>query len=128
MVPAILFGTGTGETAWDAGGPVLTNAHVELIFWGSQFAGTAAGQAATVQSRVDSVLGSHYLDPLTQYRGNIGPASRVGAVFVTDSSPSSSFTDQDVDNMLKAEIAAGNLPAPASPPASLLCGYTARIP
>jgi len=47
-VPSILFGNPRGETVSDGGGPVLTNAHVELIFWGSEFASTAAGQAATV--------------------------------------------------------------------------------
>src|SRR5262249_49373047 len=41
---------------------------------------------------------------------NLGGGSRVGTVFVTDSSPSSSFTNGDVDNLLQNKIDDGTIP------------------
>jgi len=101
-------------TVMDNQGPVINNAHVELVFWGT---GWNANQASanSIWSAVSGMLASPYLSALKQYRASIGSASLAGSpAFITDSSPSSSFIGTDVDHMLKAEMANGHLPAPSS--------------
>lgn len=110
MVPTVVFGTTPALTVSDGGGPVLPSAHIELIFWGSQW-NTAANQqyANQIQSAVDNIISGHYMDGLSQYR-NIGHAVRDGSIFITSSSPGSNFTNSDVRTMLKNQLEAHNIP------------------
>jgi hypothetical protein len=112
-VPAVLFPSNTTETVTDSGGQVLTNAHVELVFWGSRW-NAPQGQAlrSDFQRAVDRLLGSNYLSALRQYRATIGSASRVGTVTVSDLDPA--VPGADIPTMLEHEIGLGQPPPPAS--------------
>jgi hypothetical protein len=115
VVPSILYGYNPQLQVFDAGGLVLTNVHVELVFWGPEWK-TAANQAFAqrMETGVTDLLHSSYMTPLQQYRSNIGAGAPVGEVFLTGSNPGSSITDTMVDNLLQARIASGVLPSPAS--------------
>jgi hypothetical protein len=115
-VPSILFSNALTTQITDNRGPVITNDHLELIFWGYGWTAnnTNFNFANSVESGVDEILPSPYLDSLSQYRPNIGSGFRVETVFVTNSDPPSTFTGVDVDNMLRANMATGGLPDPAT--------------
>jgi hypothetical protein len=115
-VPSILYGTDPMlTTVSDGGGPVINNAHVDLIFWGTGW-GTASGSAlrTNMQSAVDSILSGPYTSSLSQYRPSIGSGYRAVTHNITSSSPPSVFSNADVNSMLKANIASGALPSPDS--------------
>jgi hypothetical protein len=111
-VPSILFGN-TGATITDAGGPVLADVKVELVFWGAGWNGNAALQAG-LTSAVDSILAGPYLSALSQYRSNLGGGSRIGAVTISSSSPPSWFSNWNVVSFLQTAINDGLVPSPAS--------------
>lgn len=115
-VPAIVFGSAPTTMVQDNGGPLLANVHVELIFWGAGWNSNLAF-ANQLQSSVDRMVASPYLSSLSQYRpglAGLGSGTLVGTVFVTNSSPNAAFTNEDVDQMLKAQFTSGGLPQPSS--------------
>jgi hypothetical protein len=116
-VPSIIFNNASTASTSDGGGPVIDHVHVELIFWGS---GWSTGDGPTLRSQteaaVDSITGGPYLSYLSQYRASIGTGVRIGSVTIDSSSPGTVFHDQDVEDMLAANIANQTLPDPASDP------------
>ena len=139
-VPTILFGDAPGLTVSDNGGPVLANAQVRLIFWGTGW-NTGGGPAlrTQVQNAIDTLNGSpHFYSPLpgadlSQYRpGVIHQPTRVASYTTTYSSPGTTFTAADVSQMLKHEFGSVSdmvyyyyvIPDPNSTPIG--CGCTAE--
>jgi len=113
-VPSILYGTDPIlTTVSDGGGPVINNAHVDLIFWGTGWS-TTSGSALRInmQNAVDSILSGPYTSGLSQYRSSIGSGYRAFTHNITSSSPPSTFSDTDVRNMLTSNISSGTLPSP----------------
>jgi hypothetical protein len=113
-VPSILFSNTGSRTVADAGGPVITNAHVDLIFWGSGW-NTGGGPAYRTQitSSVDTIMRSPYLSGLYQYR-NVGNGTLAFTHLFTDTSPGSTFTDAQIDNLVRTNINNGRLPGPGT--------------
>jgi hypothetical protein len=115
-VPSILFGDTPNLTTSDNNGPVLANAQVRLVFWGSGWL-TYGTLEAQMQSAVDALNSSTYFysplpgADLSQYRpGSAARPTRVGTFSVspfsgppyTYSDPGSTVAPNDVANMLKS--------------------------
>jgi hypothetical protein len=116
VVPTILFEPNATRSIVDLGGPVLTNAHVLLIYWGANWQPGNQQLATNIEAGVDSILNnSPYMSRLAQYRG-IGNAARLATFYVTNSSPPPVFTIPDVQAMLVANLNTGFLPNPALDP------------
>jgi hypothetical protein len=117
VVPSIIFNNATTATITDGGGPVIDQAHVELIFWGS---GWQSGQGPALQSQTEtalaSLLGGPYLSKLSQYRSSIQNPSVAASVNIAITDPPSVITDAAVRNMLIANISNGAIPDPATDP------------
>jgi hypothetical protein len=98
----------------NAGGPVLTDAHVELVFWGPGWSASPALHDA-LDHDVDVLLAGPYLGGLKQY---IGPATgkKVGSIIITSSTPPGVLTLGVPGEMLKTYIGNKTLPDPASDP------------
>src|SRR5579871_4010527 len=69
-------GAGAATTLVDNGGPILTNVHVQLIFWGTEWAGSPTPSATQVTNAVSNILAGPYMSALSQYR-NVGRGSLV---------------------------------------------------
>jgi hypothetical protein len=112
-VPSILFPKNDIRTVRDNGGPVIEHADVELIFWG---AGWNSGVGPTLRTNLTAAAGrivsGPFLTLLSQYRSTIGPGSVVDALTIASSSPPSTFTDSQVQTMLRTNIGNGTLPDP----------------
>jgi hypothetical protein len=126
LVPPILEAAapaaGGAAKFHDSGGPVLSNARIQLIFWGASW-GTApppTPSAAQVSNAVTNILNSPYLSALSQYRNTIGPASLRGTTLATGSNPPNPFSDQNVVDLLTGLLDNGTLPNPLLDPA-LFC-------
>lgn len=104
------------------GGPVISNAKVYAVFWGS-------GVDSETQSKIGpffaNMLDSTYEDWLKEYNTGItavdgrhgtdqkiGRGSFAGAITITPNNGASSLTDADLQTELDAQIAAGSLPKP----------------
>jgi hypothetical protein len=111
-VPTVIWGSAGSRTVADAGGPVLTQVDVDLVFWG---AGWNSAQALmnNVISSVTTIMNSPFLSGLSQYRG-VGNGQLLRTDLIASSSPSSTFTNGQVQNMLTANINSGVLPPPSS--------------
>jgi hypothetical protein len=113
-VPSIVYSSSGSRNVADGGGPVLTNVHVDLIFWGAGWqSGVGPALQTNLQNAVDSILASHYFDGLSQYR-NIGPGSRIRSDLITTTSPPSTFSQTNVTTFLAQNINNGTLPNPTS--------------
>jgi hypothetical protein len=111
-VPSILFGTTSGKSIVSGTGPVIANAHVDLIFWGAGWnSGVGPALRNSMQTAVDSIQAGSYMDGLAQYR-SIAHAARTRSDTIISSSPPSVFSNTDVFNMLVANIANSTLPSP----------------
>jgi len=94
-----------GITFSGSGG--LTNAHVQLVFWGSWWNGNPlAGQ---VTDAVTNLLAGPYMTYLAQY--GIRRARLRGVTFVNDSEPGT-FSAKNVSDFLSNTIDDGRLPEP----------------
>jgi hypothetical protein len=115
-LPSILFGDTPGLTTSDNGGPVLSNAQLRLVFWGSGWL-TNGTLETQMQNAVDSLNSSTYFyspfpgADLSQYRpGTAAAPTRVGSFLVSPFAgnpypdPPASFATSDVINMLQAEF------------------------
>ena len=58
----------------DNGGLVLSNVHVQLIFWGLAWAQNPTPSIGDVTNAVQKILAGPYMSALNQYR-NIGPGT-----------------------------------------------------
>jgi hypothetical protein len=109
--PAILFGDHPGLTVSDNGGPVLANAQVRLIFWGT---GWDSGIGPMLRTQVENAINAldsstYFYSPLpgadlSQYRPGAQSRPTVVASLRTNYlSPGTTFTTDDVWHMLQHE-------------------------
>jgi hypothetical protein len=121
LVPAYLFGSDHYSLA-NGHGPVINNAHVQLIFWDPSWVNATNPSEADVRATFNSVLKGPYLSGLAQYSPNpaqpIGPGSVVGGnLTITAVAPANgSFSITTVGNRVALEITNGFVPAPESDP------------
>jgi len=107
-------GAGAATTLVDNGGPILTNVHVQLIFWGTEWAGSPTPSATQVTNAVSNILAGPYMSALSQYR-NVGRGSLVGTTVVSTSNPPNNpFSNGDVSNFISGLIGAGTVPNPST--------------
>ncbi|HLK46090.1 MAG TPA: putative Ig domain-containing protein [Acidimicrobiales bacterium] len=105
------------------GGPVLSSAKVEGVFWGSGTYTAGAGPGGEMPAFYDAIGASDWWAGLTEYDTTISggtnqiiaPVSSIGETTITPSAPNdgSTITDAEMQNELAAQITAGHLPAPA---------------
>ena len=95
-------------------GPLLTNAEVFTLFWGSAWQAAVNSPLMThMNDFFDYVLTSKLLDQLAEYNvpgKSIGHGSRTGTTVLTSSEPGKTITDAAIQKMLQDEISAGTLP------------------
>ena len=110
VVPSILFGDNPGLTTSDNLGPMLANAQVRVVFWGSGWSSHSALQTQ-VQNAIDSLNSSTYFHSslpgadLSQYRvGSAAKPTRVASFNDNFNSPGATFTANDAFNMLSHEF------------------------
>jgi hypothetical protein len=104
------------------GGPVVSNAKVENVFYGTGTFGPSAGPGGSMPSFFNAVGSSAYFDWLTEYNTTvaggtgqtIGHASSLGEVTILPSAANNGSTIDDVNMQaeLAAQLTAGHLPAP----------------
>jgi hypothetical protein len=111
VVPTILFGKPKAQTVDPhSGSQVFQKVDVQLIFWGAK---TDYKDADNIYAAVLDIVGDTYTSKLHQY-GITGVGSVLTPVYVTDSSPAETFSDESVKAMLQKNMKNGNLPEPAS--------------
>ncbi len=113
FAPATISGgDGIVSAFHDNNGRLLTHCRVVLVFWG-----TAWGKSSTTPSQdtfataLKGIVNGPWSSKLAQYRG-IGHISIEQTTPVTTSDPPTSFTNSDIQTMLKDQIDKGKLPAP----------------
>jgi|ERR1700730_6095255 len=104
-------GAPAGTTFTNKGAQKLTNVHVLLIFWGTQWAGSPNPLAAQVTSAVENLLDGPYMSYLAQYGVHRG--SLWGTKFVL-SDPPNPFSGSQVGQFIIDQLDADNLPEPDS--------------
>ena len=96
-------------------GPLLTSVEVFAVFWGNSWQQPqAAGILAQMNQFFDFVLTSALMDQLSEYSvagQSIGHGKRTGSVTLTTPPPSTSVTDQAIQQLLQQEIS-GNAEFP----------------
>lgn len=132
--PANCSGVATGATMTDAGGLVLTEPNIYLIFWGTHWNASPTLSQTTVTNLLDRICRSSYLDSLWQYR-QAGGGARIASTALVDAaldstgtqtpaSPSgsyqqngatiSAFATADIPNLVANAVLANLVPAPPS--------------
>jgi len=106
------------------GGRVVSRTEVVQVLWGAGSAGGSNGQylsqvlntaSPSVATFYQGVLNSSYVDWLSEYTTpsqTIGRGSFVSQVTITPSTSATTISDATIQSELKAQITAGNLPAP----------------
>lgn len=104
---------GAGQSFADNGGPVISIARVQLIFWGSAWGSNPAPtpSADAITNAAASILSGGYMAQLAQYR-SIGFGFIAGRTIATNSNPPNNFTDTNVANFIQGLITAGTIPGP----------------
>ena len=102
----------SGTTFVDRGAQKLTHVHVQLIFWGTEWAGIGKGLSGLVTNAVQSLLGGPYMTYLAQYGVHRG--SLRGTTYATAGNPPLPFSYADVGNFIISQLDADNLPEPDS--------------
>jgi hypothetical protein len=105
-------GAPAGTTFVNKGAQLFTNVHVQLIFWGLQWAGNPNPLANLVIGAVQNLLAGPYMSYLAQY--GIGRGSLLGTTFVTGADPPNPFSYSNVGNFIIAQLDNDNLPEPDS--------------
>lgn len=114
IVPAVLFEPNPLRTAYYAGGLVIPNARVEMIFWGPNW--NAGDQlVADTMNAAAEVVGGAYTSRLAQYgigQPTLDPVPR----FLPDPVPQPGYFVADLANLLANDFANPNgvLPKPAT--------------
>jgi hypothetical protein len=103
-----VFASETSRTVTDAGGPVITNVDVDLVFWGSGWL-TYGTLMNNVTNSVQTIMNSPYLSGLAQYRG-IGNGRLLRADTIVSTDPAANTTDSQFDAFVQANINNGSLP------------------
>ena len=92
----------------DEGGPVITHADVDLIFWGAGW-NSSSTLMNNVISSVTTLLNSPFLSGLSQYRG-VGNGQLLRTDLITSTSPAAHTTDAQYSAFVDAQINNGTLP------------------
>jgi hypothetical protein len=109
-----MFSNTGSRNVTDGGGPVVTHAAVELIFWGSGWnTGGGPNYRTQITNSVQTIMDSAYLSGLSQYRG-IGNGSLLRTDTIASTSPGSTFTDGQVRTFVQSNINNFTLPGPAT--------------
>jgi hypothetical protein len=104
----------------DAGGAVLTNVRVHVIFWGRSWDNNPTPFAEDIENAVRTILDSPYMSALTQYR-IIGNGTLVGSTRVTNTEPPNPFSDAAVQTLVTGLINGGTISSPAQDAQLLYC-------
>lgn len=107
-VPTIIWSNAGSRVVLDSGGPVITHADVDLVFWGAGWS-RAQTLKTNVISSVTTILNSTYLSGLSQYRG-IGTGQLLRTDDITSSSPGSRTTHAQYDAFVRTSLNNGSLP------------------
>lgn len=93
------------------GGPIIKNAQVQLIFWGSEWRDAALGASADqFISDLQRLMAGPYMLGLSQY-GDIAPASiRSPAFFDYSSEPANPLMLSNLGDYIKSLISTGRVP------------------
>jgi hypothetical protein len=114
-VPTILFSSSGNRNVVDHGGPVITHAQVDLIFWGAGWnTGVGPNLKTQLTTSVGEMMNSTYLSGLSQYRG-VSNGSLLQTDLITTTSPGTTFTDAQVSSFVATNINNHVLPAPTNP-------------
>jgi hypothetical protein len=96
-------------------GPLIANAQVFAIFWGSAWQQAAlAAMIPEVNNFFDYILTSPLIDQLAEYsvpKYSIQHGKRTGSVALTSPDVSKTVDDAAIQKMIQQQIAAGKLPA-----------------
>jgi hypothetical protein len=109
-----------GVSCVDNGGLVLTQVNVYLVYWGSVWAQNPIPGADDITKSVASILSGPYMSALAQYR-NVGSGTLCGTMLITTSDPPSTFSNDDVSNLLQDLINIETLPGPDGVDQLLYC-------
>lgn len=95
-------------------GPLITQAQVFTIFWGSAWQQSAQSDLITeLNGFFDYILTSALIDQLAEYnvtQYKIGHGKRIGTVTLTSPDVSGSVDDSAIQKMIQQQISAGTLP------------------
>ncbi len=100
------------------GGPLLANVEVFTLFWGSDWANQSdlTDLSGQLNQFFQFIVTSPLIDQLAEYQVPafpIGQGSFSGTLTLTDQDPGSQVTDQQIQDLLQAQTAAGgSLPPP----------------
>lgn len=99
------------------GGPLLVNAAVFTIFWGTKWDTTPASTQlmSDLNKFFTAILISPAIDQLQEYNvpgQAIGHGSLIGTKLIKTNAPARSITDSAIQKQLKAWVAAGTVPKP----------------
>jgi hypothetical protein len=117
-VPSIVWSSSGSRNVQDQGGPVITHADVDLIFWGSGWNNNPA-LMTNVTNSVNSIMNSPYLSGLSQYRG-IGSGQLYRTDFITGTSPAAHTTIAQYDAFVRTNLNNGALPVTPSMDSQIL--------
>lgn len=108
IVPNVSWSSAGSRTVVDQGGPVITHADVDLVFWGAGW-NNAPTLKDNVINAVTTILNSPYLSGLSQYRG-IGNGQLLRTDVVVTTSPAARTTHAQCQAFVKASLNNGSLP------------------
>jgi hypothetical protein len=107
----------------DLHGLILTQVQVQLIFWGSAWAGNASPSANAVFDAAQTILSGPYVSKLSQYR-EIGKGSMLGKLVIDPSDPPNPFSTNDVAQCVLRLIATGEVSRPEDDQQNLYCVFS----
>ena len=107
-------GDGNVTSEQDGGGPVLGNARISLVFWGSAWSNAATSPTAQqFAAAITDIVAGPWGTQLNQYHG-IGPSTVDQVVTYTSSDPPAGFVENDIKTFVDDRINDGTVIA-ASP-------------
>jgi len=93
-------------------GPLITTAEIFTIFWGAGWQqNPSAGMLAEMNQFFDFILTSSLMDQLAEYsvaEQSIAHGKRSGSITLTSPAPSTSVTDQAIQQFLQQEISSNS--------------------
>jgi hypothetical protein len=100
---------GTTHKILDKGGPVMTNAKVQLIFWGDWNDTSLDPSKDTIETAIQKIINSEYYSKLSQYRGIQKPAYLGSVVNKTTRLPTH-FGNNAIEKAIDDSIQNGSVP------------------
>lgn len=102
-------GDGNVTSEQDGGGPVLNQARISLVFWGSAWSSAATSPTAQqFASAITDIVAGPWGTQLNQYHG-IGPSAVDQLVIYTSSDPPAHFVENDIKSFVDARINDGTV-------------------